>query len=483
MPSVTRELKAAWEEADRNTAAKQRADGAVGDESIPEFCDEALTLAFSERHADDLRYCDAFGRWYQWDGGRWSPDEKRCVFTLARAHCRNKAAEAMAAFRNDKTADKIASAKTVAAVVNLARYDPRHATAHADWDSDPWALNTPGGTVDLRTGSLCPHDRRDLHSKTTAVAPTPAGTDCPLWTAFINRIMADDGDLTRFLQRLMGYALTGLTTEHILAFLYGTGANGKGVFLNTLAAILGDYATVSPMETFTDSSNDRHPTELAMLKGARLVAAQETEEGRRWAESKIKALTGGDPITARFMRQDFFTFVPQFTLLVAGNHKPGLRNFGEAIRRRLNLVPLAVTIPPEERDPQLPDKLKAEWPAILRWAIDGCLEWQRIGLAQPHAVVAATEEYFLEEDSLTQWVDDSIVIDPLNFESSSDLFASWRIWAERAGLAPGTQRAFVQTLQNHGYQPLRRNKSRGFIGIRLSALTTPMIGGMGSDAW
>jgi putative DNA primase/helicase len=262
-------------------------------------------------------------------------------------------------------------------------------------------LNTPEGIVDLRTGQMRPHDRAALCSMTTVA---PADLACPRWQRFLDQVTAGDQDLQRFLRRIAGYGLTGSTREHALFFFYGTGANGKGTFLNTLTAILGDYAKVAGMDTFTESHTDRHPTELAMLRGARIVAAQETEEGRRWAESRIKALTGGDPITARFMRQDFFTYTPQFKLLIAGNHKPGLRNIDEAIRRRFHLLPFTVRIPPEARDPNLFDKLKEEWPAILGWALQGCLEWQAEGLNPPAAVIEATAEYFDDEDSFGRWL-------------------------------------------------------------------------------
>ena len=185
---------------------------------------------------------------------------------------------------------------------------------------------------------------------------------------------------------MVGYCLTGSIRDHALFFLYGTGGNGKGVLLNTCHDILGDYSAIAAMETFTASKADRHPTDLAMLRGARAVIAQETEDGQRWAESRIKALTGGDAISARFMRQDFFTFKPAFKLLIAGNHKPSLRNVDEAVKRRFNLLPFTVTISKDERDPELAEKLKGEWPGILAWAIEGCLEWQRIGLCPPNAV-------------------------------------------------------------------------------------------------
>ena len=247
-------------------------------------------------------------------------------------------------------------------------------------------------TFDLRTGIGRPPDPLDYITKKTACRCAPAGTPHPLWTKFLERVTDGNAELQGFLQRYMGYCCTGFTTEHVFVFAYGTGANGKSTFINTIARIFGDYATVADMSTFIASNVEHHPTDLAKLRGARLVVAQETQKGRRWDETKIKALTGGDKITARFMRQDFFDFVPTFKLFICGNHKPRLASVDEAMRRRLLLVPFTVQIPPAERDPRLAEKLKAEWPAILRWCIDGCLEWQRIGLAPPAIVLDATEE-------------------------------------------------------------------------------------------
>ncbi|MGZ8408131.1 MAG: phage/plasmid primase, P4 family [Caulobacteraceae bacterium] len=433
------------------------------------YSDEALTLAFTGHYVDELRYCDLFGGWWRWQDGRWRQDVVRGVFSLARRLCRDTAAEVLAGGMKgaDRIANQIGSAKTVAAVVNLARADPRHATAPEEWDHDPWALNTPGGLVDLRTGRLRPHDRTALLSKITAVAP--AAADCPLWRQFLDQVTAGDRNLQGFLRRIAGYCLTGSTGEHALFFLHGAGANGKGTFVNTVTAILGDYAAVASMDSFTDSRSDRHPTELAMLRGARLVAAQETEEGRSWAESRIKALTGGDPITARFMHRDFFTFQPQFKLLIAGNHRPGLRNIDEAIRRRFHLLPFTVIIPPDHRDPNLFDKLRAEWPAILAWAIQGCLEWQADGLIPPAAVVAATAEYSDDEDSLGRWLEEECRRDPRAHQATAGLYASWKAWAERSGLSPGTEPKFREALARRGFQRKRvpgPNVS-GFVGIRL----------------
>jgi putative DNA primase/helicase len=269
---------------------------------------------------------------------------------------------------------------------------------------------------------------------------------------------------------MAGYCLTGSTREHALFFLYGTGANGKSVLLNTLSGIMGDYARSAPIETFTASSVERHPTDLADLRGARLVMAVETEEGRRWAESRIKVLTGGDKIAARFMRQDFFEFTPQFKLLIAGNHKPGLRSVDEAIRRRFKLVPFTVTIPPGERDETLTERLKNEWPGILYWMVEGCHDWLERGLAPPEIVEAATAAYLEAEDAVTAWLEETCERDPDAWESSSALFACWRAYAEKAGEHPGTMKRLVQNLEARGFVPRRKMDGRGFEGLRIKRI-------------
>jgi len=265
-------------------------------------------------------------------------------------------------------------------------------------------------TLDLRTGLARPHRRKDYNTKIAAVAADER-VPIPLWTEFLDTVTNKDKELQRYLQRVSGYCMTGVTIEHVLFFLYGTGANGKGVFLNTLRGIWGDYAVVASMETFIETKYPQHSTDLAMLAGARLVIAQEVEKNKAWAEAKINSLTGGDPITARYMRQDFFTYVPKFKLMIAGNHKPSLRSVNEAVRRRLQLIPFVVTIPPEKRDKSLPEKLKPEWPGILNWALHGCLEWQQIGLAPPKVVTDASEAYFAAEDAIARWIGACCAVD------------------------------------------------------------------------
>jgi putative DNA primase/helicase len=326
-------------------------------------------------------------------------------------------------------------------------------------------------TVDLRIGTVYPPRREDYITKRPAVEP---GGDCPRWLQFLTEITGNDAELQAYLQRMAGYCMTGLTTEHALFFCYGTGANGKSVFINTLAGVWGDYAVAAPMETFIASKIDNHPTDLAMLRGARLVVAHETETGRRWAESKIKTLTGGDKISARFMRQDFFEFTPQFKLLIAGNHKPGLRGVDEAIRRRLHLIPFNVTIQAEHRDPQLFEKLKAEWGGIMQWAINGCLEWQRIGLAPPAAVRDATTAYLASQDAIANWLDDCCNQERREICKRSVLFKSWKAWAEAAGEFVGRAEEFYTALEGRSFEQFRQPGSgnRMFRGLAVKPTET-----------
>jgi putative DNA primase/helicase len=368
----------------------------------------------------------------------------------------------------DRDLKEVRRVTFAAGVERFARSDPALAVTSESWDAHPFLLGTPGGTVDLRTGILRDADPRDRITKLASVEPSAKAKSCPRWCDFLAEATGGDTALVRFLQQWAGYALTGDTRAHALVFIYGPGGNGKTVFLNVLTGILADYATVAAMDTFTASRWDRHSTELAMLRGARLVTASETEEGRAWAEAKVKQLTGGDPITARFMRMDNFTFRPAFKLTIVGNHRPVLRNIDDATRRRFNIVPF--TRKPEKPDPQLEERLKAEWPAILRWAIEGALDWQANSLVRPDSVLAATEDYFATQDVFAHWLDEACDFEPGNshkWGAGSALFGSWRVFAEHAGEAAGTQKAFADQLHRRGAEPHRTGGARGFRGIRL----------------
>jgi P4 family phage/plasmid primase-like protien len=423
--------------------------------------EDAIALAFADRHGDELRYVAQWGRWLAFNGARWMPDETLHVFDRARAICREIAAD------TEKAANNITSAKTIAAVEKLARADRRLAATTAQWDTSAELLNAADTTLDLRNGLGRSPDPLDYLTKQAACTCAPAGTLHPLWTKFLDRITNRDAELQVFLQRYVGYCCTGFTAEHVFVFAYGTGANGKSTFINTVRGIFGDYATIADMATFIASNIEHHPTDLAKLMGARLVVAQETKRGRRWDETKIKALTGGDKITARFMRQDFFDYVPTFKLFICGNHKPRLANVDEAMRRRLLLVPFTVQIPRAERDKGLARKLEAEWPAILRWCIDGCLQWQQTGLAPPAIVRNATEAYFADQDTLQQWLEDCTEDGGVYaFSRTAELFASWKTWCEGHNLKPGSAQALSEALTDRGFAKKRNNAGQqGFSNL------------------
>ena len=400
----------------------------------PRFSDVDLALRFVDRHAHRLRFVAEWGKWLSWDGKCWRFDTTLAAFDLARDLCQGEAAKC-----NTKARKTIASAKTVAAVITLARANRRIAATVDQWDADPWFINTPDGIVDLRAGQVRPHRQEDYMTKMTATGPRD---DCPLFLAFLDRIMGGDEALSAYLQRVYGYCLTGDVSEQAIFFNHGVGANGKTVLMSTVSGILGDYCVATPIETFTESKTDRHPTELARLRGARLVTATETEAGRHWAESRLKELTGGERIPARFMHKDFFEYLPAFKPIISGNHKPSLRSVGVAMRRRVNMIPFTVTIPQTERDPQLAEKLKAEWPGILQWMIIGCLDWQRRGLAPPEAVTTATDAYFRAQDSLSFWLEECCERDPNAWTRTTALFSSWKAWAEKSGRAARRHREF-----------------------------------------
>ena len=367
----------------------------------------------------------------------------------------------------ERTATRLAGGRTVREVIGLLKPHQELIMPAAMTDKDSWMLNTPTGTVDLKTGKLNKHDPEDLICKSTAVGPEKM--ECNNWMRFLKQATLDDGELIAYLQRLCGYALTGSTSEQMLAFVWGPGGNGKSVFLNTVTKILGEYATTAGSEVFMSSKMERHPTELAGLQGARLVVSSEIDESSRWNESRIKSLTGGDPITARFMRQDFFTFTPQFTLVISGNHKPQLRNITDAIRRRFHLVPF--TFKPKVIDSELKDRIKKEWPEILDWMIEGCISWQHEGLNPPPVVLDATREYFQQEDRLGNWIEECCAENPEQFTATGDLFNSWSGWCLKNNEFTDTKNSFSKRLGEKGFthaqEPNSQSRKRGYNGLSL----------------
>ncbi|MGE0666173.1 MAG: phage/plasmid primase, P4 family [Sphingomonadales bacterium] len=447
---------------------KDQSEAASGPEPVA-FTEDALADAFAARFGRSWRYVAVWEQWLSWSGKAWLRDQSLHAHDLARQVCREAAIGAPA----ESLGKRLSKNATISAVEHLARSDRRHACGPEIWDADPWLLNTRDGIVDLRSGEVRPHDPLSYMTK---AAGAGLGGGCFSWLEFLDTVTAGDKDLQANLQRVMGYCLTGTTSEHALFFCYGTGANGKSVFVSTMAEVLGDYATLAPMDMFMASHGDRHPTDMAGLRGARMVTSIETEQGSRWAESKLKALTGGDKITARFMRQDFFAYTPQFKLVIVGNHKPAIRNVDEAMRRRLHMIPFTVTIPPEKRDKSLQQRLQAERDGILAWALEGSREWQRIGLSPPASVLAATEDYFDAEDAVGRWLEERCERAPNLKDSSARLFGDWKLWAEQNGEFAGSIRRLSEALAGRGFGRHNTRLSKGFSGLALRSVQ-PNAGG------
>lgn len=441
---------------DGNTARAPQPDAEYAPAPMSE---DMMADRFVEVHGEFWRYVKPWGTWFEWRGDGWYRDDTAMIDRLAVELTRQALywPEAAALTTSDQRR-KVNSRRTAGSVRDIALNDRRIAAAVDQWDTNPWLLGVPGGVVDLATGELSKAKPEDYITKRTAVAP--AAGDAPIWSNFLRTVTNGDPELMAFLQRFAGYCLTGETREQCLAFLYGTGQNGKGVFITTLANVLGDYATTADADVFMESENDRHPTEMARLRGARLVTVDETDSSKRWNEKRVKRITGGGKIEARFMRQDDFEFIPQFKLLIAGNHKPQLRGVGKAIQRRIHLVPFTVTIPDEERDDKLPEKLAAEYPQILRWMIEGCQIWTTDGLQAPEIVRDATSQYIDAEDIIGEWLEERT--EQKGETDRPIAYKNYRAWCEGRGDRSWSSKAFWAALEERGFT-LRRTASGRFI--------------------
>lgn len=425
--------------------------------------------------ADNLRYVPQWGRWLTWTGTRWTVDTTGEVDRHAKQVGEMILDEARAAgddkrFRHGLKAQSAAGVRNTIA---LAATEPTIPVLVDQLDADPMLLAVANGTINLRTGQLRPSERSDLLAKASPVAYDPDAA-CPGFQAFLAEILPEP-EVRDFLQRFVGYALTGDVSEHALVICYGVGANGKSTLLRLLLRLLGEHAMPAPPRLLIADRHPEHPTSVASLHGRRLAVVMEVDEGARFDEAMVKNLTGGDRLSARYMRQDYWDFNPTHKFIVATNHKPTVRGGDLGIWRRINLVPFEVTVPPDRQDPHLTERLEAELPGILNWALRGCLAWQTGGLAVPPAVREATDTYRAEQDLIAAFLDEVTIATPGGRAHGSRLYKAYSEWCPAQGIAyPLSQKAFVSRLQDRGLRSeADRDKARWWLGIALPAEDRP----------
>ena len=466
----------------------QRADDAV---QLRKFnrTDLGNATRFIADHGDNVRYVKEWDMWLVWDGTRWQKDMTYHVYRLAERTIDHLWTEVRATrFSSTEDQDKwfkwcaaCESKGKIEAMLELAKTKARAdgtsyiAITTDELDAQPWLLNCLNGTLDLKTGMLLPHTREHLLTKRIETPYSPTAT-APTWHTFLDRVMASDTDLIAFLQRVVGYTLTGDTSEQCLFFAYGTGQNGKSKFFNALSDLLGEYWLKSPTEMIMARGLARGiPNDVAQLFGARMAVTAEIESNRRLAEALVKDLTSDDKLTARLLYGEYFYFQPTHKLFIYGNHRPIIGGTDHGIWRRIKEIPFKVTIPKEERDGKLGEKLKAELPGILAWAVAGCLDWQQGGLREPEVVTQATANYRKEMDVLGLFLDECCVTASTATVKASDLYAAYTTWCDEVGESKFSARKFGMQLSERGFDRHRSSSHWSYVGLGLLVADTATV--------
>lgn len=414
-----------------------------------------------------IRYVDDVG-WYVWDGKHWKVDRRREIEKITAKVLRKL-------FEGDEEDRKWAKAceKRAVRMNSIKDMIPLVPAEREEFDTHKFLFNCSNGVLDLKKGKLYPHDRDYMMTKISNVEFNEKA-DCPNWKSFLESIFKDkdgktDYEVIDFMQRSIGYTLTGDISEQVMFFLYGGGRNGKSTFINIVQDLLGNYGSQTNSDTFIKKNNDSSiNNDIARLAGSRFVSAVESEDGQKLSESLVKQITGGEKILARFLRQEFFEFEPEFKVFFTTNHKPIIHGIDEGIWRRVKLIPFTVTIPKESIDKRLPEKLSLEMPGILNWAIEGCLKWQKDGLGEPAAIAGATNEYKETMDILEPFLFENCLLNPLAKIEAKELFKEYEKWCFESGEISLKNRAFYRMIETKGYKRERGTGNRYFIqGIGL----------------
>lgn len=437
--------------------------------------DEGNAQRFAAAFGDDIRWCQSRRKWLQWDGRRWAEDNAQRALGLARLLGRLIRMEAKLSDSEQRRTDLLKWARAsekksaIESALRLAQSDlfiDQNAL-----DKQPSLFNVANGTIDLNTGQLLAHDKAHLLTQCSPVAFDPSA-ECPTWINFVDQVTGGDAELANYLQKVVGYAMFGTTQEQVVFFFYGTGANGKSTFLETISDLFGDYGSKSSRRTFAAKHLGHIPNDLARLAGKRLVTIAEMDSEERIDEVLIKEMTGGDRIAARFLYGEYFEYVPEMTCIVSMNSLPEVRGADDGIWRRMRVVPFLVTFAPNQRDRNLLVKLRGELPGILNWCLAGVQRWRAEGLTPtPKAVNHATNRYRAEMDAVGTFLKDCVYEDKETFTPFKDVYTAFNKWAEEAGVKSMSRDAFSRRMSEHRHQTVPKRiggqSTKGYPGIAL----------------
>ncbi|WP_202822920.1 phage/plasmid primase, P4 family [Bacillus cereus] len=425
----------------------------------------AERIAYEYGHV--IKYINDVG-WYIWDGKRWKVDTKKEIERITAKVLRSLSksddeAEAKWSRMCERRNIRMNSIKDLMPLVPGER---------AEFDKHKYLLNVENGIIDLKTGKLQQHDRELGLTKITNIT-FDENAICPTWLTFLDQIFLGDKALIEYMQRLIGYSLTGDISEQIMMFLVGGGSNGKSTFINIIKDIMGDYGKQAKSDTFIKKKESGANNDIARLVGSRFVSAIESEEGEKLADSFVKQITGGEPVLARFLRQEFFEFIPEFKVFFTTNHKPIIGGLDEGIWRRVKLIPFNLNLPAHKRDKRLPEKLSLEMPGILNWAIKGCMKWQKDGLKEPKVVAEATGKYKDDMDILAPFLDEVCYVDERENESimieAKELYNVYERWCFNSGERSLGNRSFYRMLETKGFGKTKGTGNKTFLtGITLN---------------
>jgi len=426
--------------------------------------EDALSVEFVSRNAHRLKWTNGM-EWFFNTGERWAPDDGLKRFNFARMVAREAAATLDE--KNLKLARKIASNGTVGSIISLSKSDPSISIDINAWDSDPMALNTPHGVVDLKTGNIRPR-AGDFLTRCARCTPDEF-MPIPTWRAFLESVFSQDEEMIEFMRRLLGYFITADRREQKIFFAHGLGSNGKSTLFNFFQWLCGDYALDLPAEVLMTQRNPGHPTELAQLRGIRIAISGEIERGSHWAEARINRLTGEETLTARVMRGDPFTFRQTQKHLVVGNHKPRLDGSDPALVRRFVLIPFDAVFAAGQRDMTMLDKLKAEAPGVLAWIVQGSVEWFNNGLQIPVKISNSSADYMEENDDIGTWMSECCAMESSEpLAKAADLYESYQTWVRARGQHPVSLPLWAKRLKTDPKITSRKSGSIRYEGISLT---------------